>query len=506
MKNINIVLQLEGICKYFGGIKALNGVDFQLQLGEVHALLGENGAGKSTLIKIITGVHKPSSGAIYLNGTKDSIDGPIDARKKGIAAIYQELSLITSLTVAENIFLGNEPSITFLGFSDRKKLYQNSDEYLRKFGIDIDSKEKIENLGMGQKRIVEIVKALATNADILLLDEPTTGMSKVEIDTLFEIIALLKKKNVTMIYISHYLEEVFRVCDRATVFKDGSNVKTFKIGEVTTNELVTAMIGKEIKVQRIKAIEDHKLEETVLELEEFQTTVMTEPISLKLKKSEILGITGIIGAGKSELALSIFGRYKKTCGKMKLYGDYVEFKQPYDTKKYHVAFIPEDRKSQGLFLDDSVSDNVVLPSIEKTQTKIGLLSKIKKHKIAKTICHKLQLTPLDTTLQAKTFSGGNQQKIIISKWLSISPNIVLMDEPTRGIDVGAKESVYKLIAEFSEEDKSVIIFSSEFEELIGICDRILVLYKGKIVGEIIPHSACSENILSLALGGNCEFK
>ncbi len=327
-----------------------------------------------------------------------------------------------------------------------------------------------------------------TNADILLLDEPTTAMSKIEIQTLFEIIATLKKQNVTMIYISHYLDEVFRICDRATVFRDGSNVQTFNIGEVTTAQLVSAMIGKEIKVKRIKEIEDHKDKNTVLQLQDFKTSAMKEPISLELKKSEILGITGIIGSGKSELALSIFGRYKMSSGKMKVYDDYIKFATPYDTKKYKLAFIPEDRKTQGLFLDENVEDNTVIACIEKTESKAGLLNKVKKYNIARTISEKLSLAPLDTKLLARTFSGGNQQKIVIGKWLSSDADIILMDEPTRGIDVGAKESVYKLIANLSEEGKSIMLFSSEFEELIGICDRILVLYRGKITGEIVPHN------------------
>jgi len=280
----NIAMYLSRIEKNFGGIRALKGVDFELKKGEIHALLGENGAGKSTLVKIITGVHKADGGEIFFDGKPAVIESPIDARKKGIGAIYQELSLIESITVAENIFLGNEPTYTPLGIYDRKKLFQNSQEYLKYFDIDINCKNKVSDLGMGQKRIVEIVKALALNAKILILDEPTTGMSQREIDTLFKILKSLREKNVTMIYISHYLEEVFRVCDRATVFRDGMNIETFDVSSVSTSQLIKAMIGRDVEKKEMRQARELKDKSDVLELKNFKTDLMCAPINLKVRE------------------------------------------------------------------------------------------------------------------------------------------------------------------------------------------------------------------------------
>ena len=497
----NGILQLQGICKSFGGIQALKNVDFELRRGEIHALLGENGAGKSTLIKILTGVHQPDDGKILLKGKVLSMESPIDARKKGIAAIYQELSLIDSLTVAENIFLGNEPTATPLGYCKRKQLYVDSEEFLRQFGISIDPKVLVGTLGLGQKRIIEIVKALAVNADILLLDEPTTGMSKAEIDTLFQIMKKLKEKSVTMIYISHYLDEVFRCCDRSTVLRDGRNVNTFEMKHVTVAELVTTMIGHSISAHQHHSKIDYIKEPISVEATNFQSSVMQKPISFNARQGEIVGFTGIVGSGKSELASSLFGVYPMLKGKLTINGEEAYFRTPYDTRKYGLAFVPEDRKAQGVFLNDTIADNIVLPHLEKTQNSIGLLDNKKKLNIARKMSKTMQIHPMDVGMLVGNLSGGNQQKVVIGKWLTGDPQIVLLDEPTRGIDIGAKEEIYRFIAQLSENRKTVIIFSSEIEELLNSCDRIYVLYKGAIVGEMPAAQSTVEKILTLALGG-----
>lgn len=500
-----IALQLQDIHKRFGGIHALKGVSLSLEKGEVHALLGENGAGKSTLIKILTGVHKADEGDILLHGHEITVQNPIDARKKGIAAIYQELSLIESLTVAENIFLGNEPTKTFAGICDKDKLYKQSDEYLHNFNIQIDSRKKISELGMGQKRIVEIIKALAINADILLLDEPTTGMSKAEIDVLFQIMNTLKQKKVTMIYISHYLDEVFQVCDRVTVFRDGKNVDTYEVNQVSVDILIKAMIGKEVEIKKVRSVEKTQAvqnKKVLLELKNYKTNIMREAISLGLREAEIIGITGIVGAGKSEVAHSIFGNAKWECGEMICKGEHVKLQNPSETKKYKMAFIPEDRKSQGLFLEQKISENIAMVAIEKIQSTLKLLNKKKQKDLAQSMGEKLKINPLNTELQVKNLSGGNQQKVVVGKWLSSDPEIILMDEPTRGIDVGAKGEIYNIIEGMAEKGKGILIFSSEFEELISLCDSIYVLYKGKIVGKVDAQDATNEKLLSLALGGS----
>lgn len=498
--NEELILQLQGIQKSFGGVHALRGVDFELRRGEVHALLGENGAGKSTLIKILTGVHYPDQGEIYLKGNSVSIQDPIDARHKGIAAIYQELSLIDTLTVAENIFLGNEPVTTPLGFTQKKKLYADSDAFLKRFGIPISSRAMVGELGLGQKRVIEIVKALAINAEILLLDEPTTGMSKVEIDTLFGIMHSLKEKNVTMIYISHYLDEVFQCCDRATVFRDGRNVDTFCMDATTVSELVRAMIGHTVSGERYRIAGDFSAAEKVLEAKEFQTEAMKQPISFSLHHGEIAGFTGIVGAGKSELANSLFGAYRTTGGELLLHGKSIHLRSPYDTRVYGMALIPEDRNSQGLILEDTIENNIVLPHLEQIENCLGLLDFQKKRKISEEIGQQMCLQPLDVKMIAKNLSGGNQQKVVLGKWLTANPDIILLDEPTRGIDIGAKVEIYRLITQMAESGKSILVFSSEMEELLSICDRILVLCKGNVVGEKAAQDATTENLLTLALG------
>lgn len=501
MEQSDCILRLHGIRKNFGGVQALKGVDFELRRGEIHALLGENGAGKSTLIKILTGVHKPDGGEILLKGEPVSIAGPIDARKKGIAAIYQELSLIDSLTVAENIFLGIEPTATPIGYCKRAQLYADSDAFLERFGIQIDSRALVGSLGMGQKRIVEIVKALAINAEILLLDEPTTGMSKAEIDTLFEIMASLKEKNVTMIYISHYLDEVFRCCDRSTVFRDGQNVDSFDMDKVTVPELVRAMIGRTVSNERYREASDRSSAPVAFEAKGLRTCVMREPVSFHAHKGEIVGFTGIVGAGKSELAASLFGAYRALEGELLVGGKPVRFRTPYDTRRYGLALVPEDRKSQGLLLQDTIADNMVLPHLEQTENRLGLLNGKKKRAIATKMGQTMKLHPMDVDMAAGNLSGGNQQKVVLGKWLTGDPQIVLMDEPTRGIDIGAKAEIYRFITELADADKTVIIFSSEFEELLSICDRILVLCKGSVTGELPAAQTTAEELLTLSLGG-----
>lgn len=496
-----VKLKLEGIDKSFGGIHALKSVDFTLCTGEIHALLGENGAGKSTLVKILTGVHQADSGKVFLDDIQLLIESPIDARRKGIGVIYQELSLINSLSVGENIFLGNEPTSSLLGAYDRQTMYKKSEEFLRKFGIDINPRIIVSELRMGQKRIVEIVKALALDAKILLLDEPTTGMSQKEIDSLFQIMDSLRDKKVTMIYISHYLDEVFRICDMATVLRDGEVVDTFEIATTNSQELVKAMIGRDIVKTEAMEAKDFSSKETILELRNFQTNLMRNPVSLSVKRGEILGITGIVGAGKSELAHSVFGIGKRQTGSITLHGEEIALNSTMDARKHKLALIPEDRKSEGLFLKNSVAENLMMVNIDASIGRMGMLDKKKSTDIARKIGESLQLTPLIPEMLVGNLSGGNQQKVVIGKWLSTDPEVIMMDEPTRGIDVGAKGEIYTQIRALAEQDKGVIVFSSEYQELIDLCDRILILHLGSIVGNFASQEVTGKKILSLSLGG-----
>ena len=493
------VLKLEGIHKSFGGIHALKDVSFELAEGEVHALLGENGAGKSTLIKILTGVHKMDSGSIQVRGKSVTIEDPVDARHKGIGAIYQELSLVDSLTVAENIFLGHEPTKSFFGSIKKRELLDKAAKYLSSFAIAVDPSAFVGDLGLGQKRIIEIIKALSINANILLLDEPTTGMSRAEIDTLFKIMDDLKKKEVNMIYISHHLDEVFRVCDRATVLRDGQNAGTFDIRSVDLKTLVKSMLGRTLK-EEFPVREGTSSEEKLFEVREFRTEKMFAPINFSLRKGEILGITGIIGSGKSELALGLFGADRSVQGDISIAGMAVSLKSPDDAKKRGISFIPEDRKGQGLFLRLNVEHNICVANIDLAISK-GVVSNKKKSQLAKDTCEKLRVRPLDIKMAVQNLSGGNQQKVVIGKWLCGEPDILILDEPTRGIDIGAKTEIYSLINYLADRGTGILIMSSEFREMSAICDRILVIRKGEIVGELVGKESSTEQLLTLALGG-----
>lgn len=493
------VLKLEEINKSFGGIHALKNVQFELFEGEVHALLGENGAGKSTLIKILTGVHRMDSGKILIHGKNIVIEDPVDARQKGIGAIYQELSLIDSLTVAENIFLGHEPVGNFFGNLKKKELTRRALEYLNTFGIEIAPETPVSDLGLGQKRIVEIVKALSINANILLLDEPTTGMSKAEIDTLFSIMDDLKRKKVTMIYISHYLDEVFRVCDRATVLRDGENAGVFKIGEVDLKTLIRAMLGRTLK-EEFPRRNGFPGRETVLEASEFQSEGMAAPVSFKLHRGEILGITGIIGSGKSELALGLFGVDRKVAGEIKVKEEKMAIASPSDAKKRGISFVPEDRKVQGLFLRLPVEHNITIANLALSM-KRGVISYKRRFEIARETAEKLKVTPLDVKMPVQNLSGGNQQKVVIGKWLCGATDIFILDEPTRGIDIGAKTEIYSLINSLADNGAGILIMSSEFREMSGVCDRVLIMRKGSVVSELAGEELTTEKILTVALGG-----
>jgi ABC-type sugar transport system ATPase subunit len=378
-------------------------------------------------------------------------------------------------------------------------LIKNSVDYLKNFNIEINPKTQVSELGMGEKRIIEIIKALSVDSKILLLDEPTTGMSRAETETFFNILDDLKKKNVNMIYISHYLDEVFRICDRATVLRDGQNAGTFNVEEVDTRTLVKAMLGHTIK-NEFPSKEKQYNNEIIMTVKNFKAKKMKEPISFKLKKGEILGITGIIGSGKSELALGLFGATKKIQGSIKIKNSIMKKNNPMNSKINGLALIPEDRKEQGLFPDFSLEDNITLPNIDIV-TKLTLILKKSKRQLAYDTAQKLSITPLDLQMKAKNFSGGNQQKIVIGKWLGGKPEIVILDEPTRGIDVGAKTEIYNLINKLADAGTSILLLSSEFKEISGICDRVLILRKGNIIKEMQSEEINTEDIMSYALGG-----
>lgn len=497
----NIILELKNINKSFGGINALNEVNISISKGDIHALVGENGAGKSTLIKILTGVYKKDKGSIILDGSKINLKNPMDARKKGIVAIYQELSLIEELSVGQNIFLGHEPIRNKkIGITDKKELYKKSKEYLNKFELDIDPKTPINKLGMGQKRIIEILKAITIEAKILLLDEPTTGMSKAEIDKFFEIITRFKNKDLTMIYISHHLDHVFKLSDNITVLRNGKKIETHNTSLVDKKTIIHDMIGENLKNE----FPDHNSNvknNVKLDVNNLKTEEMKEKLSFKLFSGEILGITGIIGAGKSELGRALISYFQKESGELKMNNEKIKINSPIDAKNHGIVYIPEDRKTQGLFLDLSIKDNLIIPNVEKTLSKLNFISNKSKENLSLSIAKKLKVNPLDTDIIVKNLSGGNQQKIVFGKWLVGDPQVMILDEPTKGIDIGAKKEIYKIVNNLVDQGLGVIILSSEFKEIKEVSDRILILKDGEIKKEVESKNITEEQILSSALGG-----
>ena len=492
-------LELINIHKHFGGVYALRGVNFTVMEGEVHALVGENGAGKSTLIKIITGVHPLDQGEIYLFGKQVKIDSPIIARQKGIVAIYQESSLIENFTVAQNIFLGHEIQKNKSGWLIEKKMVYESLELMKQFPLSINPKETVKNIGLGDKRIVEILKALSNNAQIFIMDEPTAGMSKIEIENFFKIVQDLKKRGITVIYISHHLDEIFQIADRVTVLRDGENVGTYSIKDIQLSQLVKLMIGRSLESEFPKRIGVPK-DEVLLEVKNYFSEKMLVPINFSLKSGEILGITGIIGSGKTELGKSLFGLSRNQSGDYFLYGRKVRITSPLKAVRAGISFIPEDRKNEGLFLQLPMIDNLSVIIIDKI-IKIFFTSFRKKASIANEIAKELVIQPPNVRMIVKNLSGGNQQKVVIGKWIKSQPKILIMDEPTRGVDVGAKYEIYKLIMRFADEGLGIILLSSEFKEVAGLCDRILILRKGKIVAEMKSSQKNLEQLYELALGG-----
>ena len=492
-------LELINVHKHFGGIYALRGIHFEVEEGEVHALVGENGAGKSTLIKIITGVHPLDEGEIYLFGKRVKIENPIVARQRGIVAIYQESSLIENFTVAQNIFLGHEIQRNRSGWLIEKMMVKESQEFMKQFPLSIDPLQKVKNIGLGDKRIVEILKALSNNAQIFIMDEPTAGMSKIEIENFFKIVRDLKERRKTVIYISHHLDEIFQIADRVTILRDGENVGTHSTKDIQISELVRLMIGRNLESEFPKRYGGPG-EKVLLELKNFFSEKMLAPISFSLRSGEILGITGIIGSGKTELGKSLFGLSQNYSGDYFLYGKKVRIDSPQKAVQLGLSFIPEDRKNEGLFLQLPIVDNLSMIIIDQA-AKILFTSIRKKLSIANEIVRDLLIHPPNIQMIARNLSGGNQQKVVVGKWIKSQPKIIIMDEPTRGVDVGAKYEIYKLILKFADEGLGIILLSSEFKEVAGLCDRIFILRKGEIVAEMKSSQKNLEQLYQLALGG-----
>lgn len=494
------LLKLENINKSFGNIHVLKDINLEIKAGEVHVLLGENGAGKSTLIKILTGAYTKDSGEMYWEGKKIDIKYPQDSMDIGIAPIYQELNLIPELPVYENIFLGREmkkKNSDYL-FMDRQEMKRKSIQYLKVLGQDISPDEKVSSLGIGKQQLVEIAKAFTVNAKLIIMDEPTSSLSAAESEQLLQTIMKLKKQGIAIIYISHRLEEIKKIGDQLTVLRDGRNIETLRVSETSTEKMIQLMVGRDLDEQYPK-VQFNKGKEG-LRVENLQLKDSPHKISFTAFEGEILGISGLVGAGRTEIARGIFGVDKIESGEIFVFGEKVSIKSPRDAIKAGLAFITEDRKGEGLILDQNLEFNMTLSSLNLF-TKQTLLQKKSMRTTAEKYIKELHVRPGDIDKHAVYLSGGNQQKVVIAKWLCTQSRVFIFDEPTRGIDVGAKVEVYRLLNELVINGAIVIIISSELPEILGVCDRVLVIHEGKLTADMARENTDQEKIMRAATGG-----
>ena len=494
------MLKMEGVSKIFPGVKALDNINITAYKGEVTALMGENGAGKSTLMKILSGVYQKDEGKIFIEGEEAHIKNIKSAEEYGVTIIHQEMSLINNLTIAENIFLGNEKFNKFTKKINKKLLVERSILFLDQLGCNLDPNKLVSSINVGEKQMVEIAKALTKNARIIIMDEPTTALTKIETQNLFKVIENLKKKGIAIIYISHRMEEIFAICDRVEVLRDGKYAGNALIKEIDNNKLIAMMVGRTIEEQfPYKKIEKGKV---LLEVSNLTSKVGINNISFTVREGEIVGIAGLMGAGRTELAKTIFGYYKKEKGTIKLKGKRINIKNIQQAINNGICYLSEDRKKEGCILGLSVEDNMILSNLCKYENGFKIINKNKTKKDIDFYIKKLNIKTPNKDQLIKNLSGGNQQKVILAKWLLLSPDILIIDEPTRGIDVGAKKEIYELLNELKESGKAIIMISSDLPEVLGISDRILVMSEGKITGELNREEATQEKIMKLSVGIN----
>jgi ribose transport system ATP-binding protein len=502
-KTNNIILQAKNISKTFGGIKALDDVSLDIYKGQVNAIVGENGAGKSTLMKVLTGIYHDYDGQIIQDEHKVTFANPKEAQENGIAIIHQELNLIPYLSVAENVFLGRE-FVNRLGLIDYKKMYGETKKLLERLDLNINPRVQVSSLRIGQQQIVEIAHALSLDTRIVIMDEPTSAISEHEIKVLFDLIRSLKAQGVAIVYITHKLDELFQIADSVTVLRDGKLVGSASIEDVTHDDIVRMMVGRDVKdffvkEEVTKSKELLSVRDMCLEHPRRQGDYVVGHVSFAVKAGEVLGLFGLMGAGRTELLETIFGLHpKNSSGDIFLNGRQIKISSPTDAINLGIGFITEDRKLEGLILQMSVAKSISLASIEQTE-RFGFLSKTLETQLAQDYVERLRIKTSSMEQIVENLSGGNQQKVVIAKWLATNPRILLLDEPTRGIDVNAKNEIYKLISELAQAGLAIVMVSSELPEIMAIADRIIVLSEGKQTAEFTLAQATEELIMKAAI-------
>lgn len=492
------VVEMNGIVKNYPGVKALDGVDFSVLPGEVHALVGENGAGKSTLIKILAGAEARDAGSIAVDGRAAHITSPQESMRLGISVIYQEFNLVPYMNATENIFLGREPASAVPGVIDFRRMYADAERVIDELGVGLDVRSPVNHLSVAQQQMVEIAKATSRRSRLIAMDEPSATLTEHELANLFSLIRRLKNEGVSIVYISHRLEEIFEIADRVTVLRDGRLVATKSIAETDRDDIIRMMVGRELKEKIPKVAAEQG--EVVLEVRNLNRAGVLRDISLNVHRGEVLGIAGLVGAGRSEVARAIFGADPIDSGSILLDGRPVTVRSPRDAIKLGIGLVTEDRKALGLILGMAVRENITLAGLSKL-LRLGFVSRRSEREASRAFVEELTIKTPSLDQAVQNLSGGNQQKIVLAKWLFTQSKVLIFDEPTRGIDVGAKTEIYQLMNRLVEQGVAIIMISSELPEVLGMSDRIIVMHEGSIAGELSRDEATQERIMHLATGG-----
>lgn len=498
-KEKDIILEFKGVCKSFPGVKALDDITFGIRAGTIHCLIGENGAGKSTLMKVINGMYKPEKGSILFEGKTWNPKNSLQARLQGIAMIHQELNIVPEMTIIQNMYLGKELYQKNRLLVDDRRMEAEAGRYLKQQGLNYDLNKKMKDISLAEAQMIEIIKAISCNAKIILMDEPTSSLTEKEVQYLIQKIFELKKNGITIIFISHKMEEVFSIADYISVFRDGKHITTGKAADFTRASIIEKMVGREMK--EVYPPRNPVIGETLLEVKNFSKKGIFNDVEFKVHRGEILGISGLVGAGRTEIARALIGLDPKDSGEVYCEGKKLNIRNINDSIKNGIVMISEDRRRYGLILLRDIEENISLTALKHTFDKKIIPYKQEKAMVKK-MMKDFSIKAPSESVETRTLSGGNQQKVVLAKWMSVSPKVLIMDEPTRGIDVGTKYEIYKMMNMLTDAGMAIIMINSDMEELLGMSDRIMIIRQGRVAGELSRQEATPNTVMDLAVGGN----